>query len=187
MKTILFLVICIFTFSAYSQFTIIPIYTATSLQAAEPRQEVVNCFDNDINTLYHSKWSEIGIPDELTFYFTSQVSTIDKTAYSPRQSSLNDVWLNVSISYSTQASPNTFTTLFSRLTWSADNLDKVLTFSTPILNPYAVKFSVSNGVNGVSSCGEMSFFTLNPLNNSANNGIDYTINTSSLSVYSLLI
>lgn len=166
---------------AFSQLYQVPVYTATSLQPAQPGNEVSNMLDGNSTTMYHSKWYQNGIPDELTFYFTSTVTSIKKLVYTPRQSGgMNGIWTNVSISYSTQAAPNTFTQVNNNIIWASNAQDKEIIFPTAIQNPYIIKISVNSGVGDFSSCAEMKFYSeTQPL---LADGTDCTINTSELSV-----
>jgi hypothetical protein len=59
--------------------------------------------DGNPQTMYHSNWYAVGIPDEVKFYFTQQAQAIKEIVYTPRISSLNGVWAKVSVSYATRA------------------------------------------------------------------------------------
>ncbi|MCT2560507.1 M60 family metallopeptidase [Chryseobacterium herbae] len=164
----------------FSQLYQVPVYSGTSLQPAQPGAEFSKLLDGDNTTIYHSKWSQSGIPDELTFYFTSNVTSIKKLVYTPRSSGTNGMWTNVSISYSTQAAPNTFIPVSNNLIWAANAQDKEVIFPTAIQNPYIIKIYVNAGVGNFSSCAEMKFFSeTQPV---IADGTDCIINTSELSV-----
>lgn len=109
MKKLLLLFLLIVGFYSFSQLVQVPIYAGKSLQPAQSGNEIVKTYDGDNATIYHSKWSQNGIPDELQFYFTSNITSIKKMVYTPRQSGgTNGMWTKINISYSTQAAPNTF-------------------------------------------------------------------------------
>ncbi|KMQ65147.1 hypothetical protein ACM46_13255 [Chryseobacterium angstadtii] len=159
----------------------VPVYSVSSLQPAQQGNEVSKMLDGDTSTMYHSKWSQNGIPDELKFYFTTNVISLKKLVYTPRQAGgSNGIWTNVSISYSTQAATNTFISLNNNLIWAANNQDKEVVFPTAIQNPYMIKIAVNAGVGNFSSCAEMKFFSESqPV---VADGADCTINTAELSV-----
>ncbi|RNA60491.1 hypothetical protein D1631_18540 [Chryseobacterium nematophagum] len=116
----------------FSQLIQIPVYASISSQPAQPGSEVAKLLDGDNATIYPSKWSQNGIPDEVKFYFTSNVASIKKLIYTPRQSDgTNGIWTNVSISYisySTQTAPNTFISVSNNLIWPANAQDKEVVF-----------------------------------------------------------
>ncbi|STC98722.1 discoidin domain-containing protein [Chryseobacterium carnipullorum] len=142
----------------FSQLYQVPIYSVSSLQPGQPGSEVAKLLDGDNTTIYHSKWSQNGIPDELKFYFTSNVTSIKKLVYTPRQSGTNGMWTNISISYSTQGAPNTFISVSNNLIWASNAQDKEVVFPTAILNPYVIKISVNAGIGNYSSGAEIKFF-----------------------------
>lgn len=169
------------SFTAFSQLYQVPVYGLTSLQPAQGSDPTSNAIDGDISTIYHSEWGQNGIPDELNFYFTTQVSSIKKLIYTPRQSGSNGIWSNVSVYYSTQSAPTTFTLISGNLTWAVDNLDKEITFPTAIQEPYAVRFVVHAGSGNFSSCAEMKFYSETPPGD-PEDGVDCTIPTASLGI-----
>lgn len=181
MKNLLILMSLITGFSVFSQSYVVPIYAVTSLQPAQPGAEISNAIDNDSNTIYHSKWSQNGIPDALHFYFTSQVSSINKIVYTPRQSGTNGIWTNVSVYYSTQSNPTNFILISANLSWQNNSTDKTINLATAIQNPYAIKFAINQGTGNLSSCAEMKFYSDSPVS-AADNGVDCTIPTTALSV-----
>lgn len=181
MRKLLIITNLLIGFFAFSQPYQVPVYAATSLQPAQPGAEVSKAIDNDINTIYHSDWYQNGIPDALRFYFTSQVSSINKIVYTPRQTGTNGIWTNVSVYYSTQSNPTNFILISANLSWQSNNLDKIINLATAIQNPYAIKFEVNQGSGNFSSCAEMKFYSDDPVS-SADDGVDCTIPTATLSV-----
>jgi len=181
MKKLLLLFLLIVGFYSFSQLVQVPIYAGKSLQPAQSGNEIAKAYDGDNATIYHSKWSQNGIPDELQFYFTSNITSIKKLVYTPRQSGgTNGMWTKINISYSTQAAPNTFIPVTTDLIWAATIQDKEVIFPTAIQNPYSIKIYVNAAVGNFSSCAEMKFFSeTQPI---TSDGADCTINTSELSV-----
>lgn len=181
MKKILLFFSLLFGIYGFSQLFQVPVYSVASLQPAQSGAEAAKLIDGDNTTTYHSKWYQNGIPDELKFYFTSNVTSIKKLVYTPRQSGgTNGIWTNISISYSTQAAPNTFIPINNNVIWTSNTQDKEVIFQTAIQNPYTIKISVHAGVGNFSSSAEMRFFSeTQPV---ITDGIDCTINTSELSI-----
>ncbi|PWN57989.1 M60 family metallopeptidase [Chryseobacterium viscerum] len=181
MKKILWLLCLLSGLKGFSQLIQVPVYSCLSLQPAQSGEEIDKIIDGDNNTMYHSLWSQTGIPDELKFYFTSNVTRIKKLVYTPRQAGgTNGIWTNVSVSYSTQAAPNTFISLGNNIVWAADGIDKEIIFPTAIQNPNCIKISVNAGVGNFSSGAEMKFFS--EVQPAIADGADCTTNTSELSI-----
>ena len=180
MKSLLVFFALLCGFPCFAQLYQVPVYTVTSLKQAQPGGEVSNAIDDNDTSIYHSRWQQVGIPDELQFYFTTQVSSIKKIIYTPRQLGSNGIWTNVSVYYSTQSSPNSFILISDSLSWQADNDDKVIELPNSIQKPYEVKFVVNEGVEDLSTCAEMRFYseTAAPIIS----GIDCDFPTATLSV-----
>lgn len=157
-KYFLFLQFLISTIALSQNFQV-PVYSLSSLQPAQPGSGVSNAIDGNVNTIYHSKWGQSGIPDELKFYFSSQVVSINKIVYTPRQSGTNGIWTNISVSYSTQNNPTDFLPLFSNVTWALNNQDKELNISPAIQNPFAIKIIINQAGGNFSSCAELKFYS----------------------------
>ncbi len=181
MKNLLSIFFFFTTIFAYSQPYQVPIYAVTSMQPSQSGNEAGKTIDGYVTTIYHSKWSQVGIPDMLLFYFSSQVNSINTIIYTPRQNGTNGIWTNVNVSYSTQANPANFISISTNLVWQANNQDKIIHLSSAIQNPYAIKFEVNQGAGNFSSCAEMKFFSDDPVS-PAFNGIDCTIPTTSLPI-----
>lgn len=180
MRHIVLFIFLLIGINGFSQLHQVPVYAATSLQPAEPGNEIAKAIDNDNQTIYHSKWDQNGIPDEVIFYFTSGTSSISKIVYTPRQSETNGIWKNVSVSYSTQSNPENFMSIASNLIWVVNNQNKEINLSQPILNPYAVKFEIHEGEGNYSSCAEMRFYSQTPY--TEDDGTDCVIPTDELSI-----
>lgn len=180
MRALLFLCFSLIGLVSYSQLYQIPVYSVTSSQPSEPGFEVFKTIDNLNSTIYHSKYQQVGIPDEFNFYFASQVESIKKIVYTPRQSGQNGIWTKVSVYYSSQAQPENFVLIQSNLIWQANNQDKEINLSSAIQNPYAVKFVVHEGVSNYSSCAEMRFYSESEVEE--NDGVDCVIPTAELDV-----
>lgn len=180
MKKLFLMLAGLWVSTAFSQLFQMPVYAVTSLQPAEGGAEVARAIDNDITTTYHSQWGQSGIPDELHFFFTPQVSSIKKMVYTPRQSGLNGVWTSVSVYYSTQTQPDNYILIEDDLSWAANNADKEIELTEAIQNPYAIKIEVHTAYADLSSCAEMRFYSETEA--TFEDGVDCSITTSSLSI-----
>ncbi|WP_158521370.1 M60 family metallopeptidase [Chryseobacterium indologenes] len=167
----------------FSELQLVPasVNSVTSSQPAQPGTEVTKLIDGNNATIYHTNWSVNGIPDELKFYFNPNVPNIRKLIYTPRQASgTNGIWTNVSISYSTQAEPNTFIPVSNNLIWALSDADKEFIFPSSIQDPYIIKITVNAGSGNFSSGAEVRFFSQQQP--AIVDGIDCPINTSELSI-----
>ncbi len=137
-----------------------PVYTVTTFQEPQPGSEGINVIDGDPNTIYHSLWGEVGIPDTVDAYFTNRVQSVNRIVYVPRQSGFNGVWANVDVYYSTQDNPSEFFPLYDNpLEWARDNEDKIIDLNEPIENPAVIRFAVNESYSMHSSCAELRFFS----------------------------
>jgi len=181
MQKVLLLFCWFIPFFAYSQFYEASVYAVTSLQPAQPGSEVRNTIDGDVNTVYHSRWSQVGIPDVLHFYFTSEVKSISKVIYTPRRNGINGIWTNLIVSYSTHMNPEEFITIANDVIWEANNEEKELVFASAIQNPFSIKFEINGGGGNYSSCAEMKFFS-EEMVDPPFDGIDCNISTAPLTI-----
>lgn len=181
MKIIFYITLLCFSVTTYAQPYQMPIYSATSLQPPQPGSDISKSYDGNTSTVYHSNWYQVGIPDQVTYYFTTQVNTINKIVYTPRVTGANGIWTKVTVSYSTQNDPSTFIVIASNLVWQGNNQNKEILISPAIQNPYAIKFDVTEANGNFSSCAEMGFFSNDTINSVAN-GVDCTIPTTPLAV-----
>jgi len=159
----------------------VPIYAVTSLQPAQSGTPISNTMDGDNSTIYHSQWGQNGIPDVVQYYFTSQIESIGRIVYTPRQSGTNGVWTTVNVLYSTQSNPTNFILIEGNLVWQSNNQDKEIILPAAIQNPYCVKFEVNQATGNFSSCAEMRFYSDTQFT-MGDDGIDCTIPTGTLSV-----
>lgn len=175
----IFWVLLIAFFKINAQTYQVPVYTVTSAQQAQSGEEAYFMIDDNDNTIYHSQWNNVGIPDTLDFYFTQQVQSINQIIYTPRQSGLNGVWTNVTLYYATQSNPEIFIPIFaSNLVWSANNQNKTINLPDAISNPAIIRFVVNAGYGNFSSCAEMRFYSEEAF--LPDNGIDCSFSTSEL-------
>ena len=108
-----------------------PVQSVTSKQPSQPGNEPVFSADGILTTMYHSKWNQSGIPDQLDFSFSNQVKSIKSLVYYPRQSGPNGIWTNVEVLYSTKDDPTNFKTATATpLAWAADATSKKFEFPT---------------------------------------------------------
>ncbi len=181
MKQLLIITSLFTGLSASAQWYQQPVYAVTSQQPPHSGEGPSNTIDDDLGTIYHSEWGQNGIPDELNFYFTSQVNSIGRIVYSPRQSGSNGIWTDISVYYSTQSAPTNFIQINTNLIWASNNQDKEILLASAVANPYAIKFVVNQGGGNYSSCAEMKFYSDTPAG-TADDGVDCTISTAALTV-----
>ncbi|PTT28343.1 hypothetical protein DBR28_16970, partial [Chryseobacterium sp. HMWF028] len=137
-----------------------PVAYVNSLQPAQSGQEAGMSVDNNVNTLYHSRYNlSTALPDQLNFTFSNRVKSVNKLIYKPRPSGPNGIWTSVKISYSTQSNPTIFTTATSVISWAADNTAKTIDLPTAIIHPAVIKVDVLSAQNNFSSCAEMEFYS----------------------------
>lgn len=141
-----------------------PVYYATSSQNPEPGQDISNALDGNVNTDYHTKWYENGIPDTLTFYFSSIVQNVNQLEYTPRLEGYNGIWSKISLFYSSGSTSGQFIPVTdSSIIWQVDNEVKEFSFHTAITDIKAIRIIVEEGYDNFSSCAELKFFGTLPL------------------------
>jgi len=141
-----------------------PVAHVSSLQPAQPGNEAGMCIDNNLSTLYHSKYDlTTSIPDQLDFHFSSRVKSISQLIYKPRQSGPNGIWTNVRIKYSTQSNPAVFVDATGVINWAADHTAKTINLTNVIINPAIIRVEVLSAENNFSSCAEMEFYSTEQL------------------------
>ncbi|TVR81861.1 MAG: T9SS C-terminal target domain-containing protein [Saprospirales bacterium] len=144
----------------HGQSHLAPVYTVTTFQEAQPGSEGINVLDGDVNTVYHSRWGRVGIPDTLNAYFTDRVKSINRIVYVPRQSGLNGIWTRVDVYYSTRENPEDFFPLEENsFSWTADHEEKVIELSESIEQPAVIRFAVNSGFGNYSSCALLQFYS----------------------------
>lgn len=141
-----------------------PVAHVSSLQPAQSGNEAGMSIDNDISTLYHSKYDlSTAIPDQLDFHFSKRVKSISQLIYQPRQSGTNGIWTSVKIKYSNQSNPTVFADATGTISWNADNTAKTINLTNTIVNPAIIRIEVLNAENNFSSCAEMEFYSTEQL------------------------
>lgn len=119
-------------------------------------------YDGDYASHYHSSWSTSGptvFPVNLTY--TLNTEELDYLIYTPRQDGGgNGNFGRVTIYYSTQDAPNSFTQI-KDLDFGESGSASMVSFAEPLKNVAKVKFSVHSGTSNYASCGEMEFFQKN--------------------------
>lgn len=139
-----------------------PVISATSLQPAQSGQDISKALDGTISTHYNSKWGQLGIPDQLNFYFSDRVKSINKLIYRPRRDSGYEkagVWTKIKISYSTQDNPDVFNIILPSVSLIMDRTDKIIDLPYDVLQPAVIRIDVSEAYKNASTCGEMEFYS----------------------------
>lgn len=137
-----------------------PVAYTTSAQPPQPGNEVGMCNDNNINTLYHSRYNlSSALPDQLDFRFSNRVKSVSRLVYKPRITGPNGIWTSVKILYSTQSNPTVFKPATGVISLAADNTAKTIDLPAVINYPAVIRIDVLNAENNFSSCAEMEFYS----------------------------
>ncbi|ASW76231.1 hypothetical protein CJF12_19450 [Chryseobacterium piperi] len=165
MKNNYFILLFFFLFQlGFAQQYKMPATYVSSLQPAQPGFEAGMANDNNVNTIYHSRYNlSTAMPDQLSFNFSNRVKSINKLIYKPRATGPNGIWTSVKISYSTQSDPGTFTNATGVISFAADNTAKTIDLATVIVSPAVIRVDVLSAQNNFSSCAEMEFYSTEPL------------------------
>ncbi len=140
-----------------------PVANVVSQQPSQTGNEPILAADGNVNTIYHSKWGQTGIPDQLDFSFSDRVKSIKSLVYNPRITGTNGNWTNVDIYYSTKDAPTNFIKINSAsIVWDATATAKRIDLDKEIINPAVIRVKVNGGVGNFSSCAEMEFISNQP-------------------------
>lgn len=134
--------------------------TATNYQVSPDPGPIELSYDNDENTMFHSKWSANGpFPFTMTYFFdgNEEINYID---YVPRKGGGNGVFQEFEVHVAKDASGSSFEKI-GDYTHSGSAATKRITLPDG-LKPTAVKFIVNKAVANVVSCAEMRFMRYNP-------------------------
>lgn len=133
---------------------------------SQPGSGIELSYDDDVNTMFHSRWNPTGpFPFELIYRFQGQES-IDYIEYVPRSDGHNGCFKELEIFYAEDANRSNFVpveksageTLFD---FRGSALPSRVNLPAGV-KPTAVKFSVKSGNGDYVSCNEMRFFRINP-------------------------
>ena len=153
-----------FSMHSFAQDYKMPVASVISKQEAQQGNEAAFSADGILTTMYHSKWNQVGIPDQLDFTFSNQVKSIKSLIYFPRQSGTNGIWTNVEILYSTKDAPTVFKTATTTpLAWAGDNTSKKFDFDKEIIDPAIIRIKVNTALGNFSSAAEVEFYSSNEL------------------------
>ena len=140
--------------------SILPISSGVA-SSYQPGGEIEKSFDGNMNTLYHSNWSNGGsnyFPITLEYKFEN-IDRMDYLVYYPRTSGANGRFKEVEVWYKTTENP-TYTKL-STFNFQGSDLASRVDFPQGLVHPTGVKFVVNSGAGdgqGFASCAEMRFF-----------------------------
>lgn len=127
--------------------------TASSYQAGE---DITKSFDNNLNTLYHSSWSNTVFPVVLNYRLNGN-TPIDYLKYIPRSDGgTNGNFGNVTIRYNTASNSN-FQYLMN-YNFDQTGIPTSIYFPNQI-TPLNIEITVQDGSGGFASCAEMEFYT----------------------------
>lgn len=129
--------------------------------------EIEKSFDGDMNTLYHSNWSNGGanyFPITIEYYFEN-VESIDYLIYHPRTSGGNGHFKETEIWIAQDGAKDPVK--FMDYDFKGSGSPTKIEFDEPLKNPTTVRFVIKSGAGdgqGFAACAEMEFYTNNPDN-----------------------
>lgn len=129
--------------------------------------DIEKSFDGDMNTLYHSNWSNGGsnyFPITIEYYF-EDVEYIDYLIYHPRTSGGNGHFKETEIWVAANGAEVPVKLMDFDFKGSG-SATKII-FDEPLQNPTTVRFVIKSGAGdgqGFASCAEMEFYQTNPNN-----------------------
>ncbi len=129
--------------------------------------EIEKSFDGDMNTLYHSNWTNSGanyFPITIEYYFDN-VESIDYLIYYPRTSGSNGHFKETEIWIAQDGAKDPVKLM--DYDFKGSNAPTKVVFDEPLKNPTTVRFVIKSGVGdgqGFAACSEMEFYTNNPNN-----------------------
>ncbi|MDR2949883.1 MAG: discoidin domain-containing protein [Prevotella sp.] len=127
--------------------------TASSFQEGE---EIEKSFDGNVETYYHSNWSEKKDTYELIYKLQEDAPSLDLISYYPRTNAGNGTFGEIEIYASTKANSN-FVKV-AEYDCKMVGTPSHIALSTSVINPVAVKIVVKTGKGGFASCCEMEFY-----------------------------
>ena len=140
--------------------SILPISSGRA-SSFQPGGEIEKSFDGNMNTLYHSKWSNGNadyFPITLEYNFEN-IDRMDYLVYYPRTNGANGRFKEVEIWYKTQENPTY--TKFSTFDFQGSDLASRVDFPQGIVQPTGVCFFVISGAGDVhvfACCEDLLFF-----------------------------
>lgn len=129
----------------------IPIFRAEASEA-QRGGDIELSFDNDYNTLYHSKWENTKLPVTLTYYF-DKVEAINYATIHARTTGYNGHFGTFDVYMKNADSEET---LVDRFDFMAEGGSKSIQLDA--IKPEYIKFVVNSGAGGFVSCAEIEFY-----------------------------
>lgn len=127
---------------------------ASSFQNGE---NIEKCFDGNMNSLYHSSWTNTQFPVTLKFNFTN-VGRIDYMIYHPRQEGENGIFKEIEVWCTLQGKPRT---KLGEYNLEGKSTSSTINFPESLNNPASIEVIVKSGVGNFASCAEMEFYRIN--------------------------
>ncbi len=118
-------------------------------------------YDGNMNTLYHSSYSNTVFPITLTYNFTN-VEFLDYFIYHPRQGHTNGNFKELEIWYKLSDGQRT---KLGEYDFKGSESATRINFPTSLIKPEQIEFIIKSGVGdngiGYASCAEMEFYQIN--------------------------
>lgn len=141
--------------------------TGGEASSFQPGSDIEKSFDGDLETIYHSNWSNEGddyFPITLDYSF-ADAKQVDYIVYYPRQSGSNGFFKEVEIWAATEAEPKL--TKIMDYDFAGRSTTTRIDLEMPLQSPKIIRFVVKSGAGdgqGFASCAEMEFYERNPDN-----------------------
>lgn len=130
-----------------------------SASSYQPGGEIALSYDDNVNTIYHSSWSQQNkFPIELKYNFAG-TEEIDYVEYVPRTGGGNGCFQEFEVYIATDTKRNNFEEVGTYNFNGASSPGRVVLPAGK--KPTSVKFVVKSGLGGYASCAEMRFFRYN--------------------------
>lgn len=137
-----------------------PTSAKASNYQASPYSGIDLSYDDNVNTVYHSEWSQVNrYPVELVYNFKGQ-EQIDYVEYVPRPDGGNGAFQKFDLYYAEDATRQNFQKVGDTYNFNGSSSPNRVTLPSG-KKPTAVKFVVKSGVGGYVSCAEMKFMRRN--------------------------
>ncbi|MDR0506206.1 MAG: M60 family metallopeptidase [Dysgonamonadaceae bacterium] len=136
---------------------------ASSFQNSTSEGPISFSYDGNMNTNYHSSWSNTVFPVILDYYFDDTVEQLDYLVYYPRISGTNGFFGELEVWYAADGQP---LVKYGDYDFQKSGTPKTIIFQPALVKPDTIHFVVKSGLGdngtGYASCAEMEFYRKNP-------------------------
>jgi hypothetical protein len=133
--------------------------SSADASSAQWGEEAAKSIDGNMNTLYHSSWSNTKFPVTINYHFKN-VNRLDYFTYPRSGSGSNGNFMEIEVWVSTVSKPEFVRT--GRYNFEGKNSPSIVHFPGGLKSPRTVRIIVHSGMgeegNGFASCAEMMFY-----------------------------